>query len=189
MARQAYTPVAARCGIVLLPRRTLCRYTAVDRRTDGPVKRPAARWRALRSLHALHERLSDGRHRGPLPRRPITGNRIYGCDDCQLVCPWNTFAQMATCDDFDVRNGLDDAHLVDLFAWSADEFNRRFAVSAIRRIGHERWLRNIAVVLGNALRSLLSSAWRDEVTGALRRRMDDSSARVREDIAWALEAA
>src|SRR5260364_89768 len=69
MARQAYTPVAARCGIVLLPRRTLCRYTAVDRRTDGPVKRPAARWRALRSLHALHERLSDGRHRGPLPRR------------------------------------------------------------------------------------------------------------------------
>src|SRR5260364_251587 len=143
MARQAYTPVAARCGIVLLPRRTLCRYTAVDRRTDGPVKRPAARWRALRSLHALHERLSDGRHRGPLPRRCaqmycLSDHRIYGCDDCQLVCPGNKCAQMATCDDFDVRNGLDDAHLVDLFAWSADEFNRRFAGSAIRRIGHER---------------------------------------------------
>src|SRR5260364_399339 len=168
MARQAYTPVAARCGIVLLPRRTLCRYTAVHRRTDGPVKRPAARWRALRSLHALHERLADGRHRGPLPRR----------------C-----AQMATCDDFDVRNGLDYAHLVDLFAWSADEFNRRFAGSAIRRIGHERWLRNIAVALGNALRSLLPSALRDELTAALRRRMDDSSALVREHIAWALEAA
>src|SRR5260364_35088 len=151
MARQAYTPVAARCGIVLLPRRTLCRYTAVDRRTDGPVKRPAARWRALRSLHALHERLSDGAivapyrvdarkciayltielHGSiPLALRPLIGNRIYGCDDCQLVCPWNKFAQMATCDDFDVRNGLDDAHLVDLFAWSADEFNRRFAGSA-----------------------------------------------------------
>src|SRR5260363_293991 len=179
MARQAYTPVAARCGIVLLPRRTLCRYTAVDRRTDGPVKRPAARWRALRSLHASI----------PLALRPLSGNGIYGCDDCQLVCPWNKFAQMATCHDFDVRNGLDEAHLVDLFAWSADEFNRRFAGSAIRRIGHERWLRNIAVALGNALRSLLPSALRDELTAALRRRMDDSSALVREHIAWALEAA
>lgn len=125
----------------------------------------------------------------PLALRPFIGNRIYGCDDCQLVCPWNKFAQVATCDDFDVRNGLDDARLINLFAWSADEFNRRLAGSAIRRIGHERWLRNIAVALGNALRSLLPSALRDELTAALRQRMDDSSALVREHVAWALEAA
>ncbi len=125
----------------------------------------------------------------PVELRPFIGNRIYGCDDCQLVCPWNKFAQTATCDDFDVRNGLDHARLVDLFAWSADEFNQRLTGSAIRRIGHERWLRNIAVALGNALRSLLPSTLRDELTTALRRRLDDSSALVREHVAWALEAA
>jgi epoxyqueuosine reductase len=89
----------------------------------------------------------------PEPMRPLIGNRIYGCDDCQLVCPWNKFAQAAPVDDFDVRHGFDDARLVDLFAWSEDEFDTRMQGSAIRRIGHERWLRNLAVAMGNALRA------------------------------------
>src|SRR5947208_1088323 len=80
--------------------------------------------------------------------RPLMGNRIYGCDDCQLVCPWNKYAKVADDPDFAVRNSLDSATLVDLFAWSEDEFDRRFEGSAIRRVGHERWLRNIAVALG-----------------------------------------
>jgi epoxyqueuosine reductase len=107
------------------------------------------------------------------------GNRIYGCDDCQLVCPWNKFAQAASSPDFAVRNGLDAATLVELFAWSEEEFNRRFEGSAIRRIGHERWLRNIAVALGNARST-------PEVVGALGSRRDHSSALVREHVTWAL---
>jgi epoxyqueuosine reductase len=118
---------------------------------------------------------------GPIPEelRPLMGNRIYGCDDCQLACPWNKYAQVAATPDFAVRNGLDDATLVDLFAWTEEEFNRRFEGSAIRRIGHERWLRNIAVALGNA------PATRDSIA-ALRARRDDSSALVREHVGWAL---
>ena len=91
-------------------------------------------------------------HAGSIPEelRPLVGNRIYGCDDCQLVCPWNKFAQRSPLADFEVRNGFDDARLIELFAWNAAEFEARTAGSAIRRIGHERWLRNIAVALGNA---------------------------------------
>ena len=90
----------------------------------------------------------------PEPLRPLIGNRIYGCDDCQLVCPWNKFAQVASEPDFlKVRNGLDDVSLLDLFAWSEDEFNQRMAGSAIRRIGYAKWLSNIAVALGNELRT------------------------------------
>ena len=81
--------------------------------------------------------------------RPLLGNRVYGCDDCQLVCPWNKYARTAVTPDFAVRNGLARTPLTALFAWSEDEFNRRLEGSAIRRIGHERWLRNIAVALGN----------------------------------------
>jgi epoxyqueuosine reductase len=123
----------------------------------------------------------------PLELRPLIGNRVYGCDDCQLVCPWNKFAQRATSGDFDVRNGLDRASLIELFAWDAEQFDARLAGSAIRRIGHERWLRNLAVAMGNALRAPLAAALRMEIRAALRLRADDPSPLVREHVAWALE--
>jgi epoxyqueuosine reductase len=116
----------------------------------------------------------------PVELRPLVGNRVYGCDDCQLVCPWNRYAQKTDHPDFAVRNGLDDAELVTLFAWSADEFDTRTRGSAIRRIGHERWLRNIAVGLGNA-------RYDPQVIAALASRRDDASALVREHVTWALE--
>jgi epoxyqueuosine reductase len=111
-------------------------------------------------------------------RAPI-GNRIYGCDDCQLVCPWNRHASAAAHPDFKVRHALDGARLEALFAWSRPEFEQRMEGSAIRRIGYERWLRNIAVALGNAPPSHAAQA-------ALRARLDDPSAIVREHVAWAL---
>src|SRR5471032_3068278 len=97
--------------------------------------------------------------KGSIPEelRPLIGNRVYGCDDCQLVCPWNKFAQAAPVADFDVRHGLDRASLVELFAWTADEFDTRMQGSAIRRIGYESWLRNLAVGMGNALRTASGS--------------------------------
>lgn len=119
--------------------------------------------------------------RGSIPedlREPM-GNRIFGCDDCQLVCPWNKFARRHDEPDFRVRNNLDQASLVDLFAWEEDEFLRRTEGSAIRRTGHEGWLRNIAVALGNAPRSAAAVA-------ALRARADHGSVVVREHVAWAL---
>jgi epoxyqueuosine reductase len=119
----------------------------------------------------------------PVDLRPLIGNRVYGCDDCQLVCPWNKFAQRATLPDFDVRNGLDNQNLVDLFAWSEDQFNRRLEGSPIRRIGYERWLRNMAVGLGNAARQ---GAPMPEIVAALVARVADPSALVREHVAWAL---
>ncbi|RQS05246.1 tRNA epoxyqueuosine(34) reductase QueG [Burkholderia sp. Bp9002] len=128
----------------------------------------------------------------PEPLRPLIGNRVYGCDDCQLVCPWNKFAQAAPVADFDVRHGLDRATLVELFGWSADEFDTRMQGSAIRRIGHECWLRNLAVGLGNALRApagRLAPGVRDAIVAALRARADDPSPLVREHVEWALRAA
>ncbi|HVQ60593.1 MAG TPA: tRNA epoxyqueuosine(34) reductase QueG, partial [Burkholderiales bacterium] len=116
----------------------------------------------------------------PVELRPLIGNRVYGCDDCQLACPWNRYARPTAEPDFRVRNGLDCAELVDLFAWTEDEFRRRMAGSAILRIGYERWLRNLAVGLGNAPRSA-------GVTAALRSRAQDPSALVREHVLWALE--
>jgi len=121
-------------------------------------------------------------HRGSIPEalRPMMGNRIYGCDDCQLACPWNKWARAAALPDFAlVRNGLDGASLASLFAWTEAQFDERLAGSAIRRIGHERWLRNIAVALGNAPPS-------PAVREALRTRADHPSALVREHVAWAL---
>ena len=120
-------------------------------------------------------------HKSAIPEefRPLIGNRIYGCDDCQLVCPWNRFAKTAELADFGVRNGLDSAGLIELFAWSEIDFYDRLAGSAIRRIGHERWLRNIAVALGNAPRSAATRA-------ALQARVDHPSALVREHVGWAL---
>ncbi|MGY6127391.1 tRNA epoxyqueuosine(34) reductase QueG (plasmid) [Paraburkholderia strydomiana] len=128
----------------------------------------------------------------PVDMRPLIGNRVYGCDDCQLVCPWNKFAQAAPVADFDVRHGLDRASLVELFSWSADEFDTRMQGSAIRRIGYESWLRNLAVGMGNALRApreSLSADARKATVEALERRADDSSHVVREHVQWALEAA
>jgi epoxyqueuosine reductase len=116
----------------------------------------------------------------PVELRPLIGNRVYGCDDCQLICPWNGFAQVSGEPDFRVRNGLDDVELVALFAWDVDEFESRLAGSAIHRIGHERWLRNLAVGLGNAPRS-------NVVLAALRSRSEHPSALVREHVAWALQ--
>ena len=116
----------------------------------------------------------------PLELRPLIGNRVYGCDDCQLACPWNRYAQGSSEPDFRVRHGLDDAELASLFAWSESQFRERMAGSAIYRIGFERWSRNLAVGLGNAPRS-------DAVVAALRSRADDASALVREHVAWALQ--
>lgn len=115
----------------------------------------------------------------PEELRPLIGNRVYGCDDCQDVCPWNSFAQTTKEPDFAVRNGLDRASLVELFAWSESEFDERMAGSPIRRIGYERWLRNLAVGLGNAPST-------PAVTAALRARAEHPSALVREHVAWAL---
>lgn len=116
----------------------------------------------------------------PLEFRTAIGNRIYGCDDCQLICPWNKFSQPTREADFAPRHRLDGAALIELFAWTEDEFLRRTEGSAIRRIGHERWLRNIAVALGNA----------HGIPGAieaLHSRVDHVSELVREHVQWALQ--
>ena len=131
--------------------------------------------------------------------RPLMGNRIYGCDDCQLVCPWNKFARVSSLPDFDARSGLTGQHLADLLDWTEDEFLKRTEGGPIRRIGHERWLRNVAVALGNALRALVTDgASADEAScvaggevtamrAALLRRTEHPSALVREHVRWALE--
>jgi hypothetical protein len=160
LARQAY-PFADARRFVAFPRRDLYHPATPSRRANR---------RSLRRLPSLPRRLPDGGDRRslrsgrppvhlvphdriagaiPVALRPLIGNRIYGCDDCQLCCPWNRFAHIGD-PDFAVRNGLDAAPLTALFAWNEEEFNARLAGSAIRRIGHLRWLRNIAVALGNA---------------------------------------
>ncbi len=119
--------------------------------------------------------------KGNIPEelRPLMGNRIYGCDDCQLACPWNRFARLAAEADFHVRGGLDDVTLAELFRWDERTFRERMAGSAMYRIGHERWLRNIAVALGNAPGT-------PDIVAALRSRQHDASPLVREHVAWAL---
>jgi epoxyqueuosine reductase len=126
-------------------------------------------------------------HDGPIPveLRPLIGNRIYGCDDCQLVCPWNKYAQRSALPDFDVRTALDDPTLLELWAWTEPQFLAFTEGSAIRRIGHERWQRNLAVALGNALRATGNPA----IAPALRARRDAATTLVREHIDWALHQA
>jgi epoxyqueuosine reductase len=121
-------------------------------------------------------------HKGPIPLefRAAMGNRIYGCDDCQLVCPWNKFARAASHPDFKVRNHLDSAQLTELFAWTESDFDERMRGSAIYRIGYERWMRNIAVALGNAPSTT-------EVIQALRSGETHESPLIREHVQWALQ--
>ncbi|WP_374361547.1 tRNA epoxyqueuosine(34) reductase QueG [Pseudoduganella danionis] len=120
----------------------------------------------------------------PAELRPLIGNHIYGCDDCQTACPWNKFAQKAVLADFDERHGLGSASLLELFAWSEEEFNRKMEGSPIRRIGHERWLRNIAVALGNAA----STGARGDaaIVAALTARCEGATPLLREHLEWAL---
>jgi epoxyqueuosine reductase len=159
-------PVADHCGSC---------HRCIDACPTGAITAPY-RLDARRCISYLTIEL-----KGAIPEelRPLIGNRVYGCDDCQLVCPWNRFAQITSEPDFAVRNGLDDATLAELFGWSEAQFNERLAGSPIRRIGYERWLRNLAVGLGNAPTS-------EAVTTALQRRRDDPSPLVREHVAWAL---
>jgi epoxyqueuosine reductase len=128
-------------------------------------------------------------HAGPIPLelRGLIGNRIYGCDDCQLICPWNKYAKRSTLPDFEPREALSHATLLDLWAWSEPEFLRRTEGSAVRRIGFERWRRNLAVGLGNALRVTQEPAARLEIEVALGAPLEAASPLVREHIVWALE--
>jgi epoxyqueuosine reductase len=121
----------------------------------------------------------------PKELRPLIGNRIYGCDDCQLCCPWNRYAKVTMEPDFLPRNHLDTETLVNLFSWTEAEFLRLTEGSAIRRIGHDRWLRNIAVALGNALRS--STGANQAILDALNGRLSHGSEMVREHVNWALQ--
>ena len=120
-------------------------------------------------------------HKSAIPEelRPLIGNRVYGCDDCQLVCPWNRFASLTGESDFNAKNGLDRATLVELFAWTEAQFEERLQGSPIRRIGYERWLRNLAVGLGNAPTS-------PAVVAALQSKRDYPSPLVKEHVEWAL---
>lgn len=128
-------------------------------------------------------------HDGAIPEefRPLLGNRIYGCDDCQLVCPWNKYAQTTSLPDFMPRHDLDNNLLLTLFAWTEQEFLDKLSGSPIRRIGHIRWLRNIAIALGNARRNSDNADYKKLVQAALHNRLDHPSALVREHVRWALQ--
>lgn len=158
-------PVASHCGSC-----TAC----IDACPTGAIVAPY-KVDARRCISYLSIELD-----GPIPEelRPLLGNRIYGCDDCQLCCPWNRFAQIGD-PEFTPRHKLDSASLLELFAWTEQQFNDRLAGNPVRRIGHERWLRNIAVALGNGPAG-------KAVEEALRQRLDHPSAVVREHVAWAL---
>ena len=146
---------------------------------------PPGFWRGVNNnqnaiwLETFIDEVAKEAGKDPLEFRRAIGNRIYGCDDCQLVCPWNRFARPSVEPDFRARHGLDAPGLLELFGWDEAEFLRRTEGSAIRRIGHERWLRNVAVALGNAPRSSV-------IATALQARMAHSSVLVREHVAWAL---
>jgi len=130
-------------------------------------------------------------HPGPIPveLRPLLGNRIYGCDDCQLICPWNRYARRSALPDFDPRHGLDRAGLLELWDWTETQFLQRTEGSAIRRIGFARWRRNLAVAIGNGLRSSTDPTWRHAACDALRRAAPLADALLREHIDWALSQA
>ena len=160
------TPVAEHCGVC-----TMCIDICPTQAIVAPYSVDARRCISYLTIEL----------RGSIPEefRPLMGNRIYGCDDCQLVCPWNRFARPTQEQDFAPRHGLDAAELIDLFQWTEPQFLKRTEGSAIRRIGHACWLRNIAVALGNADTS-------GAVIKALKDRLHHSSAMVREHVEWAL---
>ena len=159
-------PASAHCGTC-----TRCIEVCPTRAIVAPNRLDARRCIAYLTIE----------HAGSIAKelRPLIGNRIFGCDDCQLICPWNKFARRTDEPDFRTRNNLDRATLAELFAWDEDEFLRRTEGSAIRRSGHERWLRNIAVALGNAPKT-------DAVIAALQSRREHPSPVVREHVEWAL---
>lgn len=159
-------PVASHCGSC-----TACIDVCPTRAIVAPYRLDARRCISYLTIE----------HHGPIPEefRAAIGNRIYGCDDCQLVCPWNRYAKTTAEGGFHPRHGLDASRLTELFAWSEAQFEERLAGSAIRRIGHERWLRNIAIALGNAPHT-------PEVVAALERRRHHPSEVVRETVGWAL---
>ncbi len=161
------TPTAAHCGQC-----TRCIDACPTQAIIAPYRLDARRCISYLTIE----------HRGsiPLELRPLLGNRIYGCDDCQLLCPWNRFAQASSEADFAVRHRLDDAGLLELFAWDEATFNQKMAGSPIYRIGHAQWLRNLAVALGNAPPSAA-------IVAALTTRRSHSDEVVREHVDWALQ--
>ena len=169
LALPASEPVSAHCGAC-----QACIEVCPTRAIVAPHRLDARRCISYLTIE----------HAGAIPEelRPLMGNRIYGCDDCQLICPWNKFAHRSALADFDPREGLTGASLASLFAWTEEEFLRRTEGSPIRRIGHARWLRNIAVALGNALRVRDDPPWR----AALAARAQHPDAVVREHVQWAL---
>ena len=165
-------PASAHCGSC-----TACIDICPTRAIVGPERLDARRCISYLTIE----------HKGPIPIefRAVIGNRIYGCDDCQLVCPWNKYAQRSPLPDFDVRTPFAEPTLLQMWQWSEAEFLRATEGSAIRRIGHERWQRNIAVALGNAVRAHFDPA----IVEALERRLDAATPLVREHIEWALAQA
>jgi epoxyqueuosine reductase len=163
-------PVTDHCGTC-----TACLDACPTNAFDGPYRLDARRCISYLTIE-LKEAI-------PLDHRAQIGNRIYGCDDCQSVCPWNRFAPNTREADFSPRQGLESAKLTELFAWTEAEFNERLAGSAIRRIGHVRWLRNIAVALGNEAKP---GEHNQDAIDALISRANDPSELVREHVAWAL---
>ena len=130
-------------------------------------------------------------HEGAIPveLRPLIGNRIYGCDDCQLICPWNRHAQRSPLPDFELRNDLDRVMLLDLWAWTEAEFSQRTEGSAIHRIGYIRWRRNLAVAIGNGLREHPDAAWREAAIKTLRETRALEPPLVQDHLDWALAQA
>jgi epoxyqueuosine reductase len=172
LALPASEPVTSHCGVC-----NACMDICPTRAIVAPYRLDAGRCISYLTIE----------HDGPIPieLRPSMGNRIYGCDDCQLICPWNKFAKRSSLPDFDARAGLVESQLVTLFGWSEAEFLRYTEGTPLRRIGHERWLRNIAVALGNAL-GVADPRCAAELTQALRARAEHPSALVQEHVVWAL---
>ncbi|TXK29837.1 tRNA epoxyqueuosine(34) reductase QueG [Ottowia sp. GY511] len=174
LALPATEPVGAHCGscqacIDVCPTRAIVAPHRIDAR------------RCISYLTIEHDGSIDE------SLRPLLGNRIYGCDDCQLICPWNKYARRSSLADFDAREGMSGEQLSALMRWSEAEFLQRTEGSPIRRIGHERWLRNIAVALGNALTALTpQDPRRTDILHALQAHVAHPSPIVREHVAWAL---